>query len=69
VAFPWVDSFARDVGGGLNLISLFREAGAEVLLGDFGWFRDEGSFQFQMNIHTRSFKRQGLGRPQRVPLH
>jgi DNA invertase Pin-like site-specific DNA recombinase len=51
VAFPWVDRFARDVEGGLATIRMFLEAGAGVLLGDLGWYRDEGSFRFQMNIH------------------
>jgi len=51
VAFPWLDRFARDVEGGLALIREFRELDAQVLLGDLGWYRDEGSFRFQMNIH------------------
>jgi site-specific DNA recombinase len=38
VAFPYLDRFARNLEGGLNLIRTFREAGAEVLLGDYGWY-------------------------------
>src|SRR5262249_17153492 len=51
IPFPWVDRFARDVEGGLATIRQFRELGADVLLGDLGWYRDEGSFRFQMNMH------------------
>jgi DNA invertase Pin-like site-specific DNA recombinase len=50
VAFPWVDRFAREVEGGLATIRQFRELGADVLLGDLGWYANEGHFRFQMNI-------------------
>jgi DNA invertase Pin-like site-specific DNA recombinase len=50
VAFPWVDRFARDVEGGLATIRQFVELGADVLLGDLGWYTNAGHFRFQMNI-------------------
>ncbi len=50
VAFPWVDRFAREVEGGLATIREFRELGADVLLGDLGWYSNEGHFRFQMNM-------------------
>jgi DNA invertase Pin-like site-specific DNA recombinase len=40
VVFPYVDRFARTVEGGLNMIRQFREAGAKVLFGEFGWVED-----------------------------
>lgn len=50
VAFPWIDRFAREVEGGLATIRQFRELGADVLLGDLGWYSTEGHFRFQMNM-------------------
>jgi hypothetical protein len=50
VVFPYVDRFARNVEGGLATIRQFREAGAEVLWGDLGWYSDETNFKMQMYL-------------------
>jgi DNA invertase Pin-like site-specific DNA recombinase len=50
VAFPWLDRFAREVEGGLATIREFRELGAEVLLGDLGWYQDSGWYKAQMHM-------------------
>jgi site-specific DNA recombinase len=50
IAFPWLDRFARNLEGGLATIRRFREAGAHVLLGDYGWYSDERSFKTQMQL-------------------
>jgi DNA invertase Pin-like site-specific DNA recombinase len=48
VVFPYLDRFSRNVEGGLNMIRQFREAGAQVLLGDYGWVSDERTFKLQL---------------------
>jgi len=50
VVFPYLDRFARNVEGGLAMIRQFREAGAQVLLGDYGWVSDERHFKMQMQL-------------------
>lgn len=50
IVFPYLDRFARNVEGGLNTIRKFREAGAQVLLGDYGWVSDERHFKMQMQL-------------------
>ena len=50
VAFPYIDRFARNLEGGLALIRKFREAGADVLLGDLGWYTDERSCKTQVQL-------------------
>jgi site-specific DNA recombinase len=50
VVFPHLDRFARNVEGGLHTIRQFREAGAQVLLGDYGWVTDEKHFKIQMQL-------------------
>jgi site-specific DNA recombinase len=51
VAFPYVDRFARNLEGGLNMIRQFRELGADVLLGDLGFVKDEQAFKLMMQFH------------------
>jgi len=50
VAFPYIDRFARNLEFGLQMIRTFREAGAKVLLGDYGFVKDTGAFKIQMNL-------------------
>jgi len=50
VVFPYLDRFARNLEGGLALIRKFREAGAQVLLGEYGWVTDERHFKMQMHL-------------------
>jgi DNA invertase Pin-like site-specific DNA recombinase len=50
VVFPYLDRFARNVEGGLAMIRKFREAGAQVLLGDYGWVTDERHFKMQIHL-------------------
>jgi site-specific DNA recombinase len=51
VVFPYVDRFARNVEGGLALIRRFREAGAQVLFGEFGWVTDEQHIKVLIRIY------------------
>lgn len=62
VAFPWLDRFARQMEGGLATIREFRELGAEVLLGDLGWYRDEGWYiaQMQMFLMIAEYQRRDI---------
>jgi DNA invertase Pin-like site-specific DNA recombinase len=50
VVFPYLDRFSRNLEGGLAMIRQFREAGAQVLLGDYGWATDERHFKMQMQL-------------------
>ena len=50
VGWAHVDRFARNMEGGLRLIREFRELGAEVMLGNLGLYRDEGTFKAQMHM-------------------
>ena len=51
VVFPYVDRFARNMEGGLSTIRQFREAGAQVCFGEFGWVTDETHVKMLINIY------------------
>lgn len=50
VVFPYLDRFARNVKGGLNLIDTFQDLGAKVLFGEHGWFSDKVKMQVQFGL-------------------
>jgi len=51
VGWAHIDRFARNVEGGLATIRMFRKAGAQILLGHLGLYRDESTFRLHMLIY------------------